>query len=78
EFRLSPWDFAAGALLIREAGGVITDLDGEDNFFAGGNLVAGPPDLHQQLLAMIRQHASEAVLDRVDPILDRVAGSTAG
>ena len=32
EFRLSPWDIAAGALLIEEAGGVLTDLDGGDDF----------------------------------------------
>ena len=36
EFRLSPWDLAAGVLLIREAGGVVTDLDGGDGFLRPG------------------------------------------
>ncbi len=68
EFRLSPWDFAAGALLIEEAGGRITDLDGGDDYFAGGNLVAGPPGLHDQLLGIVRRHVDEASLDQIDPI----------
>ncbi len=68
EFRLSPWDFAAGELLIRETGGVITDLDGGDAFFTSGNLVAGPPGLHQELLAIVRRHVDEARLDEVDPL----------
>ncbi len=68
EFRLSPWDFAAGALLIREAGGRITDLDGGEDFFASGNLLAGPPGLHRELRAVVRRHVDEAEMDRVDPI----------
>lgn len=67
EFRLSPWDFAAGVLLIREAGGVITDLDGGEGFFSGGNLLAGPPGVHRQLVSTVGQHVSEAVLDSVEP-----------
>ena len=43
EFHLSPWDIAAGALLIREAGGVVTDFDGGDRFLERGNVVAGTP-----------------------------------
>lgn len=60
EFRLSPWDFAAGELLIREAGGVITDLDGESGFYDAGNLVCGPPGVHAELLAAIRRHVDES------------------
>ena len=43
EFRLSVWDIAAGALLIEEAGGRITDFDGGDRLWERGNIVAGPP-----------------------------------
>jgi myo-inositol-1(or 4)-monophosphatase len=43
EFRLSPWDVAAGALLIQEAGGVVTDYDGGDAYIERGNVIAGPP-----------------------------------
>jgi myo-inositol-1(or 4)-monophosphatase len=41
EFRLSPWDIAAGALLIQEAGGVLTDFDGGAGYLERGNVVAG-------------------------------------
>ncbi len=73
EFRLAPWDFAAGVLLIRESGGRITDLDGGDREFAGGNLVAGPGGLQGQLLGLIRRHADEERLDRVDPLVSSEA-----
>ena len=68
EFRLLPWDFAAGSLLIEEAGGRITDLDGEDGFFTSGNLIAGPAGLHRELLEVVRCHVDEAGLDRIDPL----------
>jgi len=41
EFRLAPWDIAAGALLIQEAGGVLTDFDGGSGYLERGNIVAG-------------------------------------
>ena len=68
EFRLSPWDFAAGSLLIEEAGGRITDLDGGDGYFASGNLVAGPPGLHDQLLGIVQRHVDEVKLNLIDPL----------
>ncbi|MFP3941967.1 MAG: inositol monophosphatase family protein [Thermoanaerobaculia bacterium] len=62
EFALSPWDVAAGVVLIREAGGVVTDLDGGERFLATGNLVAGGPGVHRELRAAVARHADEAVL----------------
>ncbi len=62
EFCLSPWDIAAGTLLVREAGGIVTDLDGGPDVFAHGNVVAASPDVHRDLLAAIRMHASEAAI----------------
>lgn len=59
EFRLSPWDFAAGELLVREAGGLITDLDGGDGFYGPGNLVCGPRGVHAPLLDIVRRHVDE-------------------
>ncbi|NUQ19788.1 MAG: inositol monophosphatase [Gemmatimonadaceae bacterium] len=50
ELRLAPWDIAAGILLIREAGGVVTDLRGETALVAHGGLVAGNPVMHRWLL----------------------------
>jgi myo-inositol-1(or 4)-monophosphatase len=68
EFRLSPWDIGAGVLLVREAGGVVTDLDGGERFFAGGNLVAGAPGVQRELRAAVAAHTSEADLDRLSPV----------
>ena len=54
ELGLSPWDMAAGALLIFEAGGLVSDLDGEANFLDVGHVVCGPPKVFAQLLQVIR------------------------
>jgi myo-inositol-1(or 4)-monophosphatase len=54
EFGLSPWDTAAGALLIMEAGGVVTDFDGEDSWRTRGNVLAGSPGVHAALLKLVR------------------------
>ena len=50
ELRLSPWDLAAGILLVREAGGVVTTLDGGECPVAETSLVAGNPTMHGWLL----------------------------
>lgn len=67
EFRLSAWDLAAGALLIEEAGGRVSDLEGDRDFLDRGNLVAGGRGVHKELLASVREHADESVLDREAP-----------
>lgn len=67
EFRLAPWDLAAGSLLVREAGGRVSDLDGGDGYLQGGNLIAGSPAVHRELLAAVARHADEAEIDRLDP-----------
>jgi myo-inositol-1(or 4)-monophosphatase len=67
EFRLSPWDIGAGVLLIREAGGVVTDLDGGGRFFQGGNILAGAPPVQAALREAVSHHASEAEIDRLNP-----------
>ena len=54
ELGLSPWDVAAGALLIEEAGGVVTDWEGADGYL-GGDILAGPPDVHSALLDLTRR-----------------------
>jgi len=60
EFCLSEWDIAAGALLVREAGGVVTDLDGDGRIFQHGNVVAAAPGVHRELLGVIQSHCREA------------------
>ena len=56
EFGLSPWDIAAGALLITEAGGLVGDLAGENNYMKTGNIVAGNPKVFVELLHAISPH----------------------
>jgi myo-inositol-1(or 4)-monophosphatase len=56
EFQLSPWDVAAGAVLIEEAGGVITDMEGGEAWLASGNVVCGPAGVHGELLAVVQEH----------------------
>ncbi|MFQ5527514.1 MAG: inositol monophosphatase family protein [Thermoanaerobaculia bacterium] len=67
EFRLSAWDLAAGTLLIEEAGGRVSDLDGGRRYLETGNLVAGPPGVHAELLATIGPLTSEGELDLLVP-----------
>ncbi len=50
EFGLSTWDIAAGSLIIRESGGLITDVYGEDNYLKTGNVVCGNPRAFKELL----------------------------
>jgi myo-inositol-1(or 4)-monophosphatase len=51
ELSLGPWDVAAGALIVRESGGVVTDWEGDDRaWLRTGNILAGPPSVHGALL----------------------------
>lgn len=59
EYALSAWDVAAGALLIREAGGTISDWNGGEGWLFGKRLVAGNPAIHHYLLDSIQQLVSE-------------------
>ncbi|WP_462320461.1 inositol monophosphatase family protein [Halochromatium sp.] len=58
ELGLSPWDFAAGALLVAEAGGTVTDLAGGDRFFETCNLVAGGLKVHQSMIERLKPFRS--------------------
>jgi myo-inositol-1(or 4)-monophosphatase len=51
---LKPWDMAAGILMVREAGGFVTDLQGRDDMFMSGHVVAGNEAIHGQLLALLK------------------------
>lgn len=55
EFGLSPWDIAAGSLLIQEAGGMISDFNGGPDFLGTGNVVCGSPKVFEQLSALVQQ-----------------------
>ena len=54
ELHLAPHDVAAGALLVQEAGGLVTDADGGNDWLRGGHVVAAPAALHAEIRARVR------------------------
>ncbi len=54
ELGLSPWDMAAGALLIQEAGGLVGDLDGDQGFMESGDVCAATPKIFSPLLQELK------------------------
>jgi myo-inositol-1(or 4)-monophosphatase len=58
EIGLAPWDMAAGALLVREAGGHVGDFDGNDGFLDSGRVVAANAKLFSPLLQALREGAA--------------------
>ncbi len=56
EFKLSPWDIAAGALLVEEAGGVVTDMEGGTGYLDSGDVVCGSAGVHRELLEVAALH----------------------
>jgi len=55
EFGLAPWDIAAGLLLVREAGGFVSDLAGGQTMMASGDVLAANGHLHLPLAALIKE-----------------------
>ncbi len=55
EFGLFPWDIAAGLLLVREAGGFVSDLAGGQNMMTGGGVLAANGHLHLPLAALLKE-----------------------
>ena len=49
ETGLAPWDLAAGTLIIREAGGMVSGLDGSENFLDTGHILCGTPRIYRAL-----------------------------
>jgi myo-inositol-1(or 4)-monophosphatase len=56
EYRLYPWDFAAGVLLVREAGGIVTGFDGSGDVFSHHSILAGSAVTHPMLLEKAKRH----------------------
>ncbi|MDO9226580.1 MAG: inositol monophosphatase family protein [Pseudomonadota bacterium] len=61
EIGLNVWDIAAGCLLVIEAGGLVSDFGGEENYLQSGNVIAGSPKVFVQLLQTIQPHVTEAL-----------------
>ena len=61
ETGLAPWDLAAGSLIIREAGGIISGLDGSENFLDTGHVLCGTPKIYAGLAKMCSAEISQLV-----------------
>jgi myo-inositol-1(or 4)-monophosphatase len=54
ERNLSPWDMAAGAIIVREAGGMVSCVDGESDPLKTGNLICGNEFIHAELVKILK------------------------
>ncbi|MCW8854191.1 MAG: inositol-1-monophosphatase [Gammaproteobacteria bacterium] len=59
EIGLNAWDMAAGVLLVREAGGIVTDFSGEGDYLDTGNIIAAAPKLYQPMYELIKPHLTD-------------------
>jgi myo-inositol-1(or 4)-monophosphatase len=64
EIGLKAWDIAAGDLLVREAGGHVSDFWGEDNHLYNGNIVGGTPTIHAFLLDQVGKWLAPALKEQ--------------
>lgn len=55
ELDLSQWDIAAGIIIVREAGGMVTDIEGKEGFMETGNIVASNKKIHSQILNVLNK-----------------------
>jgi myo-inositol-1(or 4)-monophosphatase len=60
ERNLSPWDIAAGVLLVREAGGFISDIDGGEAMLTKGHVAAGNETMHRELVLLLNEAGKDA------------------
>ena len=67
EVGLQPWDVAAGALLVQEAGGLVSDFNGGENYMTTRKLACGATDCLRQLLPIVRRHLGEIAIDAQTP-----------
>jgi len=58
ETQLNPWDIAAGTILVREAGGVVTDFSGNGDFVSKKQIIASNGHLHQDITEILGRHIS--------------------
>ncbi len=62
EIGLKPWDIAAGALLVQEAGGLVSDFTGGNDFMQSGNIVVGSPKIFKALLQEMQPHLTPELM----------------
>ncbi|WP_041523410.1 inositol monophosphatase family protein [Gilvimarinus agarilyticus] len=56
EMNLNSWDMAAGILLVKEAGGLVSDFHGGHNYMDSGNIVCGGPKVFKPILQIVKKH----------------------
>ena len=61
EIGLSPWDIAAGGLLVREAGGIISNLNGKDGWLQSGNVLAASPKIYDAMVETLAPHLTDDI-----------------
>jgi myo-inositol-1(or 4)-monophosphatase len=66
EQHLKPWDVSAGALIVEEAGGRVTGMDGSSFDAAAGHLIASNGRVHDQMLTVIREFRGGRARNRTD------------
>lgn len=59
ELKLKPWDIAAGSLLVREAGGLVSDFNGGNDYMQNGNVVCGNPKCLKAVLQIVQPHLGD-------------------
>ena len=62
ERNLKPWDLAAGIVILREAGGYVSDAEGKDAMLDQGSVVAGNEPIHRHLLKLLKTAGAEAAI----------------
>lgn len=61
EFGVQPWDVGAGALIVREAGGRVTSVEGDEDFLASNSILISNGLLHEQMLRVLREDSKDAL-----------------
>jgi myo-inositol-1(or 4)-monophosphatase len=61
EFGVKPWDIGAGALVVREAGGCVTSVEGEEDFLSGDSILVSNNLLHEQMLLVLSEDGASAL-----------------
>lgn len=59
EYSLKPWDVAAGSLILKQAGGLVSDFKGGNNYLYGKEIVSGNPEIQQELLNLVKNFFDE-------------------
>jgi myo-inositol-1(or 4)-monophosphatase len=68
---LSPWDVAAGIVLVRESGGFVSDLAGSNQMLSGGGILAANSELHGFLVRLLREAAKGQMAGRTEKVNER-------